>query len=464
MKQVQWNSQLGFVLAMAGSAIGLGNIWRFPFLVSENGGGAFLLLYLLCVFGIGGALILAKLAFGRAAQTNMIDGFQVVAAQENKKVSSFWGKFAAWFAFFNVSFSGFVYVVVIGWALCFLMQSVAWITGMVPDSSFVTTHPLLVTDFKEQFLWSSICVFITALIVSSGVRKGIEQSSLLLLPLMFICLLFLMSGIAFVPGAERGVVFLFTPDFASLGFTSSGFDIALFGDKLIKAMGQAIYSLSIGFGVLFVYGSYLPEKIDLVKSVRWIVCLDTVFSIISGIIVLGIISAFNMETAPGVSLTFLLMPMAFEQMEFGMIYMLLFYILLFIAALTTLVSFYEAVINLFMGRFKLSRPNATVLTSGISLIGTMVLLLSMTGIISFSIAGWDLLEATDNFTKYFSMFGFIAFTSLFMGWIAFKPIVRNIQLGRRKSLSKGFEVQYRFFLRYIVPLIMFALFISTLFV
>lgn len=462
MKRVRWGSQIGFILATAGSAVGLGNVWRFPYLVGQNGGGAFLLLYLICVFGLGYFLLLAKLAFGRVAQTNIVDGFQVVAEKNNKKVSCIWGIMGGWLSFLNAIFVGSVYVVVIGWTLCYLIESLEQLIGLSTRAMTAETFNLLTSSFYQQLLWGILCVVVTSFVLVRGVKKGIEKISLFLMPLLFILLVFMACWMVLIPGSGKGIAFFLTPDFTAMGFTVDGFQFKTFADLLLKAVGQAIYSLSLGMGVIFVYGSYLSNNTDLFKSTRWIVVLDTLVAFIAGLIILPAVFAFNLSPEMGPALSFITLPLVFTQMAGGQFFMFLFFMLLFIAALTSLISIYEPIINLLMDKLHLTRLFATFVTAGLNLIGTSIILLSFTKVIPLTVMGKDLFSVVDVLTGSFTMGIMIFFCTLFMGWIISTALVRNLQNGHQTRISKFFKRYVRFTLRFTAPLILFILFLGAL--
>ncbi|MBR4927486.1 MAG: sodium-dependent transporter, partial [Alphaproteobacteria bacterium] len=181
MKQVHWGSKLGFILATAGSAIGLGNIWRFPYLVGQYGGGSFLLLYILCVIGLGYFLLLGKLAFGRVAQTNIVDGFAITASKNKKQVCSFWGYGIGGLAIMNALLVTGVYVVVIGWTLSYWVLSTVHLFG-APVQINTDMFKSLTSSFGSQMIWGGLCILMTSLILIKGVKKGIERISFLLMP------------------------------------------------------------------------------------------------------------------------------------------------------------------------------------------------------------------------------------------------------------------------------------------
>ncbi|MGN1063470.1 MAG: sodium-dependent transporter [Alphaproteobacteria bacterium] len=458
-----WSSKAGFILATAGSAVGLGNIWRFPYLAGSNGGGAFLLMYFLCVIGLGYFLLLGKLAFGRLAQTDIIDGFSVAAHKNQKEVSPWWGRLAGGLSLANVMLVGGVYVIVIGWTLSYVFSGLFYMTGLSDTPIDAQTFRHLTGSFWLQFFWGILCILITAGVLLKGVKKGIEKVSLTLMPFLFTLLVFMGLWIYFLPGSERGIYFLLVPDFKAMGFTSEGFNFAVFADLCLKAVGQAVYSLSMGLGVIFVYGSYLSEKTDLKNAAKWIVGLDTMVAVMAGLIVLPAVFAFHLQPDSGPALSFISLPMVFEQMTGGRFLMLLFFVLLFIAALTSLISIYESAVNLFITKLGLSRVRATVLTAGINIGITTLVLLSFTDVVPLRIGQTDLFSALDTLTGSYSMSLMVLFSTVFMGWIISSVLIRHIDRGADTPLSKFFKRYLRFTLRFTAPLILIVLFVAAFF-
>lgn len=463
MKRTHWGSQIGFILATAGSAIGLGNIWRFPYLAGQNGGGTFLLLYLICVFGLGYFMLTAKLAFGRTAQTNIIDGFQVAAQKNNKSVHRSWGLIAGGLTLFNTFFVSGVYLIVIGWTLFYFCHSTLYLFGLSDNPINSQTFESLTGSFAQQMFWGCICVVATILILIQGIKKGIEKFSLYLMPILFFLLVFLVFWILSLPNASEGLKFYLIPNWEAMGFTSNGFQFKTFADLLIKVLGQAIYSLSLGLGTVFIYGSYLSNKENIVKSAKWITFLDTLVAFFAGLIILPAVFAFNLEPQAGPTLTFMTLPLVFEQMTLGSFLMFLFFALLFIAALTSLISIYEPIVNLLVEKTKISRPTAVCLTGAGNIIGTSVILLSFTNTIPLQIKGKNLFDVIDTLTGSFTMAALVFFCILFMGWVVSTAIIRNLQQGCEKPLSKFYKRYLRFTLRFTAPLVLLTLFINALF-
>ena len=459
--RAKWGSKLGFILATAGSAIGLGNIWRFPYLAGQYGGGIFLITYLLCVILLGYFMLVAKLGFGRMAQTNIVDGFQAVAAQNHKSVSRIWGWLGGWLALLNVFLVSAVYVIVIGWTLSYVVRGGALWLGLSDVPLNETLFQKLSTSFGEQLFWGISCILITAFVIVKGVKKGIERLSLYLMPILFVLLLFMVLWMIFLPGAGEGILFLLKPDFAKIGLTSAGFRPDLFGDLLLTALGQAIYSLSLGMGVAFVYGSYLSKDTDIKTSTRWIVFLDTLVAFLSGLIVLPAVFAFGLEPGQGPALSFISLPLIFSKMTAGIFLMFLFFVLLFLAALTSLISIYEMAVNLIMDKMVMSRLKATIITTCSNAVSVIFVLLSFTKKISLG-GDKNLFDLFDKVTGSYTMPLMIFVCCLFMGWKIIVPLTAQLGQGSGPQ-SKFFKSYLKWVLRLVAPIVMAILFLVAFF-
>ena len=448
--RAKWGSRLGFILATAGSAIGLGNIWRFPYLAGQYGGGAFLLLYLICVFALGYFMLTAKLAFGRVAQTNIVDGFRVVAEKTGQKASPLWGWLGGWIGFITGLLIAAVYVVVIGWTLSYVIEGGALCLGLSGQTIDEHLFHRLTESFGYQLFWSLLCIALTTFILIKGVKKGIERVSLYLMPVLFFLLLFLFIWMIFLPGASRGLAFFLKPDWTRLGFTATGFNASVFFDVLLVVFGQAIYSLSLGMGVVFVYGSYLPQQTDIKSSARWVVGLDTLVAFLSGLIILPAVFVFNLDPGQGPALSFVSLPLIFSQMIGGQFLMFVFFVLLFLAALTSLLSICEASINLMMDRLKTTRTKAAFSVAGINAIGVTVVLLSFTNRIDLQIGDENLFDFVNRVTGAYLMPLMIGVCCLFMGWKVYPVIIGNLGQGSGHQ-SKGFKIYLKWVLCLLAP-------------
>lgn len=457
----KWGSKLGFILATAGSAIGLGNIWRFPYLAGQYGGGVFLLTYLCCVIFLGYFMLTAKLAFGRATQTNIVDGFRVSAEQNNVKVSRFWGIMGGWLGFINGILVAAVYSIVIGWTASYVIEGFHLFLGFSNKTPDADLFKELTDSLPRQLFWSTLCIILTTLVIIKGVKQGIERLSLYLMPILFVLLLFMTVWMIFLPNSGQGILFFLTPDWNKMGFTPLGFRPDLFCDLLVTALGQAIYSLSLGMGVVFIYGSYLSKNTDIKTSARWIVGLDTLVAFLSGLIVLPAVFSFGLEAGQGPGLSFVSLPLIFSKMAAGRFLMLLFFILLFLSALTSLISIYEGIVSLMIDKLSLSRMKATCLMGGINILATIIVLLSFTGVWSFSIAGQNLFDGLDKLTGSFTMAFMIFMCCLFMGWQIYPVIIGELGKGANGT-SRLFRTYLKWILRVIAPAVILIICLGAL--
>ena len=451
--RAHWGSKLGFILATAGSAIGLGNIWRFPYLLSQNSGGTFLLMYLFCIIFLGYFLLTSKLTFGRIAQTNFINGFQKVS---DKKISHLWGKCAGFLTILNIILVSGIYLIVIGWTLSYVFvggQNLINLSDIKVDQRLFEK---ITSSYFSQLFWGILCVAISCFVLIKGVKGGIEKASLYLMPLLFCLLIFMAFWSCSLPNCEKGLRFLLTPDWEKLGFTDNGFQFKQFAHIALLALGQAIYSLSLGLGVCFIYGSYLKPDVDIKKAACWIVGLDTCVALLASCIVLPTVFAFDMSANQGPGLTFITLPFIFNQIGGGQFFMFLFFILLFVAALTSLISIYEPLINLLMEKKHLKRYKATLLVASVNIIFSMMILASFTKKWDIKLWGRNLFDFVDYLSGSYTMGALVLIYSIFMGWKIFDQIKDNMNI-KNKWLTKYFL----FVLRYLTPLILIILFFSA---
>ncbi|MBR7086137.1 MAG: sodium-dependent transporter, partial [Prevotella sp.] len=332
-----FGSRLGIILATAGSAVGLGNVWRFPYMAGENGGAAFILVYILCVLILGIPCMMSEFIIGRRGAANASRVYAEVAAEDGRK-SLFSRQIFPKFIGYMCILTGFLiisyYAVVSGWCLQYIYASAAG--QLQGDVDAVTKY---FEDFSSSptmpVIWTVAILVMSHLIICRGVRGGIEKASKLLMPLLFVLLLMLVGASCLLPGAEKGISFLFKPDFSN--FNSSVF---------LGALGQAFYSLSIGMGALCTYASYFSRKTNLVSSAVQISLVDTMVAILAGLMIFPAAFSVGVNPGSGPSLVFITLPNVFSQAfasmpAVGWVVALLFYMLLSLAALTSLMSLHE---------------------------------------------------------------------------------------------------------------------------
>lgn len=346
-----WGSRLGFVLASAGAAVGLGAIWKFPYLVGSNGGSAFLFPFIFLTFTVGLVLLIAELALGRAGKGSIVTAFGNLGGPAWKAV----GYLGVLTGFLVLSF----YSAIGGWTIAYFINACLG-QGLIADQAQLGAHfgsicgnPVSAIGFQAFFL------VLTAWIVAYGVSRGIERLSKVLMPLLFILMLIIIVRSLFLPGAMDGIAYLFS-------WNPEAFTL----DALLSAMGFTFFSLCLGCGCMLTYGSYLDSKVDLVNSSSWIVFLTILSSILGALMVMPAVFAFGLEPGAGPGLTFVTMPAIFAQMPFGHLFSIVFYGCLLVAALTSSISMLELDIAFLQDQLRWSRPKAVVITTiGLMFVG-----------------------------------------------------------------------------------------------
>lgn len=356
----QFSGKTGFILAAAGSAIGLGNIWRFPYTAGENGGGAFVLVYLGFVLFIGIPLILAELSLGRRTRKNPVGAFKALVPD------SLWpyvGGLGVLTGFGILAF----YAVISGWTLSYLWGALTGLYGgpMSAAESTVLFNQLI-GDPTLSIALTGAFLLLTILIVRGGVSKGIERTTKVLMPLLLIILLVLAVRSVTLPGAMEGLVYLFSPDFSKIT-----------GSVVMSALGQALFSLSLGMGAMITYGSYFPKKENLHQAGIMVALFDTLIALLAGIIIFPALFSVGVAPDSGAGLVFVVLPSIFGSLPAGQFFAIAFYALLTIAALTSTISLLEVVVAYFVDEKNWSRNKAAWL------VGSLCFLLAVPSALSF---------------------------------------------------------------------------------
>ncbi|HOB18632.1 MAG TPA: sodium-dependent transporter [Candidatus Methanoculleus thermohydrogenotrophicum] len=364
MGRERWSSTVGFILASIGSAVGIGNVWRFPYIVGTNGGGAFLIPYLVSVFLFGLPLMMLEFAIGRSTGTSVVAAFRSIQ-----------GRF---------SVAGLAVVAVAGLVLSYYLVITSWVLAYA--LFFALNRPMEFGAFTGSYfplifyLISGTAVFLT---VRSGVREGIERVSRILIPVLVVILLFLVVFALTRSGAAAGIAFYLSPDYSRLA------------DPTVwtAAFGQTFFSLSVGMGVMLTYGSYL-ERGDLFQNASVIAVTDMLIAILAGLVIFPLVFTAGLDPAAGVNLTFITLPAAFLEMRSGMLFGALFFTMLFAAALTSAVSMLEVPVAAMMDSCGYSRKRATLLASGIIMLFGLPSALSYTAL-ELELFGTPLLDLGD---------------------------------------------------------------------
>lgn len=424
-----WGSRIGFIMAAAGSAIGLGNIWRFPYLTGEYGGGAFIVIYLACVFVVGLSIMIAEFAVGRRTS--------LAAAGAYKSYSKRWtfaGVLGVLSAFFIMGF----YPVVGGWSLAYVFKSFA---GLLADPDAIgSTFDAFITGTYEPLIWMVIYLAINVFIVARGIKKGIEVASKILMPTLFVLLVVIIFRSVSLAGAFEGLKFLFTPNWSAVS-----------GKTFLAALGQAFFSLSLGMGCMITYGSYLDKKENIQKNAMIVTTMDTCAALLAAIAIFPALFAFGMEPAQGPGLVFVVAPQIFSKMGgVGVLFSAIFFIALTVAALTSSVSLLEVVTAYLIDEKEMDRKPAVYISSAVMVVTSILSSLSLGALSGVKILGVGFFDLFDILTdKIFLAIGGMLL-AIFVGWFVKKEDLKA-ELTNNGTVKFGlFEVWYNL-IKYVIP-------------
>ena len=447
-ERANFGSKLGVILATAGSAVGLGNVWRFPYMAGENGGAVFIMIYVVCVVLLGIPCMVSEFIVGRHGQANTARAFRKLAGGTPWSLIGYMGVMTGFLI------TGY-YAVVSGWCLQYIFASLIGHLQGEPEY-FKTYFSELATHPVKPVLWTVIILGITYLIIEHGVREGIERASKLLMPTLFILLLIIVGASCMLPDADKGIEFLFKPDMTKM--TS---------DVFLGALGQSFYSLSIAMGCLCTYASYFSRYTNLTQSATQIAIIDSLVAILAGLMIFPAAFSVGVNPDSGPSLIFITLPNVFQQAFasipiVGYCISLLFFVLLSLAALTSLMSLHEVSTAFIHEEMKVSRKKAAlVVTVSASVIGAFCSL-SMGAVDVLTFFGKSLFDWFDFITGqiFLPIVGFL--TCIFIGWFVPHQIVRNefTNQGELKSIGyvRLFHV-YIFLVKYVCPLAILLIFL-----
>lgn len=431
-----FGSKFGVIAAAAGSAVGLGNIWKFPYITGKYGGAAFLFVYLGFILAIGLPVMISEFVIGRKARRNAFGSFKKLAPKTPWYITGFLGVAAAYLI---LSFYG----VVAGWAMNYIVEAVKGsFTGKSPEELSNLFTGFISSPFKPV-IWQLLFMLLTALIVLMGIQNGIERYSKVLMPILVFILIILVFRSITLPGAGKGLAFLFKPDFSKLTWQG-----------VLNALGHAFFSLSLGMGTLITYGSYINKQNSLGNTAFQVTVADTVIALLAGLAIIPAVFAFNIEPGAGPGLVFITLPNVFIQMPGGMFFSVLFFILLTVAALTSSISILEVVVALLSEELKMGRTIATIIASVTITIVGVFCSLSM-GHLDFSIfLGMNFFDTLDFFAaNVFLPFGGLLI-ALFMGWYFGKEKLTE-ELSNQGRIKVWYIKPLIFSLRIIAPFAIF---------
>ena len=434
-----WSSRMAFVLAVTGSAVGLGNIWKFPYIAGQNGGGAFVLVYLVCVIVIGMPVMMSEILIGRRGRRNPIATMELLGKEEGSSANWRWvGIMGVVGGILILSY----YSVIAGWTLAYVVKSVSGVFAGASAAAVGTEFDNFVGDWRLIGLSHTIFMTLTIFVVARGVERGLEQAVRFMVPALLILMLVLLGYSINSGYFGEGVAFMFTPDFTKLTWNS-----------VLAALGQAFFTLSIGMGAVMAYGAYLPEETSITGASVAVVSADTAIAILAGLAIFPLVFANNLDPADGPGLVFFTLPLAFGQMAGGVFFSTVFFVLLAFAAWTSAIGLMEPAVAWIVERFNRTRAQAAVMT------GLLIWLLGFGSVLSFNVlAEVKFLAGTifDN-VDYLTSNIFLPLGGLlivvFAGWV----MCRNSTSDELGSSGTWYRA-WRFLARFVAPIgILFVL-------
>lgn len=432
-----FSSKAGLILAAAGSAVGLGNIWKFPYIAGENGGGAFLIVYLICVLLFGMPLIMTEFLIGKRSGKSAFGAFRELNGNNR------W-QWLSWLCMLTALLIMGFYFVVTGWCFNYLYEATLNIfNGM--DMQALTDHfGQVASNTPRMIVFSIIPILLTAVVLWFDVNKGIERLSKILMPLLLIMMCLMAGRVLMLDGSNIGMQFFFQMDFSKIT-----------PKVIMEAMGQCFFSLSIGMGALITYGAYMPKTQNVTGTSIQVVILDTLVALLAGVIIFPAVFAFGFNPAEGPQLVFVVLPAIFEQMSFAWFSSVLFFALLCIAALTSTISLMEVAVAFLCeatadNKHPLNRRKSVLLASGL-----------VAALVALCIVFNNLFDAFDEVTACILMPLGALGMSIFVGWCLPKGDQKGV-LSDVKGIKRWFRKVFIFMLRFIVPTAILIVFLNSL--
>ncbi len=429
----QWSSRLTFILAATGSAVGLGNIWRFPYVAGENGGGAFVLVYLLCVLVIGLPIIMAEILVGRRGRRNPMDSIRVLALAEGRSPHWQWaGLLGVLTGTLILSF----YAMIGGWTLAYLAEAARGAFVDITPAAAERMLGDLLADPWTMLFWHSVFMGLVTAVSVRGVEGGLDRAAQLLTPGLLLILLAMVGYGLSTGDVGRAAHFLFAPDFSRLD-----------GEAVLAAMGQAFFSLSLGMGAIMIYGSYLRSDTSIPGSSLAIVAMDTAVALVAGLAFFPVVFANGLDPAEGPGLVFVTLPLALGQMPFGSGFAVAFFLMLAVAAWTSAISLMEPAVAWLVERRALSRLRAGLIAAGAIWALGILSILSLNLWSGYTIAGRTAFEALDYLTNNILLpLGGMA-VAVFAGW----TLSRAVTADELDAAAPAYSA-WRLLVRYVSPL------------
>jgi len=453
-ERAHWQSKIGFVIAATGSAVGLGNLWKFPYITWHNHGGAFVLVYLVSVILIGWPIMMAEILIGRHAQISPVPAFEKMGGKG-------WG-LVGWLGVLTGLVILGYYCVIAGWTITSFISCVKWTaTSYTPPGP--GAFNAFMADGRLQLLLSFIFMSATAVIIWRGINKGIERATKILMPLLFVIMLYLVIMVLFLPGRGRTFAFLFTPNFADLPMTG-----------ILEAVGHAFFTLSLGMGAMITYGSYMDRGESITRNAALVVFFDTLVALCACVILYTIIFSVPGTEArvsgSTIGMLFITLPdLLYTKIPFGSVVAPLFYVLVAFAALSSTISLLEVIAALLIDKMKMNRHPATFVGAGAAYVVSIFSALSLGALpflSDFNVFGEGksgVLSTLDHLAANWMLPVGGLFTTLFVGWFLDRKICEaEVGAFNPDGTRKLSYILFRFFLKFTAPIAILAVIIAVI--
>ncbi|HJP52964.1 MAG TPA: sodium-dependent transporter [Pseudomonadales bacterium] len=436
-----WTSRFAFLMASIGFAVGLGNIWRFPYVTGENGGGAFVMVYLLCAFAIGAPILMAELMIGRRGQMTPPGSLRKVALENGQ--STHW-QFVGFMNLLAAFLIMVTYCVVAGWVLNYLFKAV--VTGFtgVDGSTALNTFELLLGDVSGMLFWTLLGLVITGSIIYAGVQHGIERAVTVLMPLLFSLMIFLVIYNVFAGGFNEALSYLFTVDFSKIS-----------PSVMLAAIGQAFFSIGVAMAGMMTFGAYLQKSVSIPRSVIVIICADTFVALLAGLVIFPAVFDNGLDPAGGPGLIFQTLPVAFAGMPGGHFVSVVFFLLLSVAAITSMVGLIEPLTHWLEENREYSRHRSTLTVLGSIAFLSIFSVLGYNYLSDYGLAGKDINGVLDYFSNQILLPVGGLLIAIFAGWF----VDRNTTLDELNMHDGLVFKLWHFLIRLVVPPAVFIVFV-----
>lgn len=435
-----FTSNFGVLVAMAGSAVGLGNMWRFPYLVGNNGGAAFIFIYLTIVFTLALPIMYAEFVIGRRAQSNVYGAFNKLAP------GSKWNAIGALAILCCTIVLGF-YSVVGGWTLDYLWKALTFNLVNTDTAALGNMFNETVTSNWQPVVFLFLFIGLSGIILLFGVQKGIERYSKILMPLLFLMVVIIAIRSITLPNAQAGIDFLFKPDFSKVT-----------GTTVLEAMGQAFLSLSIGFGIVFTYASYVKKEVNLVKMSAYTAISDTLFALIAGLAIMPAVFSFGLTPGQGPGLVFVTLPFVFSKIMFGSLLAIAFFFVLFIAAITSSISLLEVVVAYLAEEFRISRKTSIAITICVVMVLGTLCSLSQGSLSHIQLGGYNIFDLCDKFTANILMTSGALLIVLYVGWSMKRvDFIDEITSSGKHKIAAFYLKVVIYSIKYVAPIVIITI-------